>query len=255
MRSFLEHLTEAETPFEDRDICWYLSQPNERKLARALTYLEHGATQKVHPVVQPYIKAISKFYETTGTDKVWVSKIIEMAKCQNRAAWTTYTGGTIYRGIRRSWSELKNVVFTGKVSNDRVLAFEAKAAYVSKYPVQSWTNDWNIAIRFANNLGPAPTAEGKTVKVIYEGKVKPEDTLFNPAVSRKLSEYGMENEIIRISNNQIPVKVYVFADSFQKELLAVNSKEARMIRLQELVGKKNASILSGVWQMKDILQH
>ena len=256
----LDHLTEDEdTPFEKRDICWYLSQPNERKLMRALVYMDHGATEKVHPTVQGHMKAILKWFETRGTDKVWLPKLMEMLKCPNRADWTMYKGGIIYRGIHRSWPELKKLKYTGKVSKDsHMTAFVADGVYTSRYSFQSWTSDWKIGVRFANNPNhPAAVnpALGRDIGIVCEAKVDPKDTLFNPEICRKLSDYGSEKEVIRTSNEPLPIKVYVNVSSFEKALGSIASREGRMLELAKLVGDANAKILAKTPLMKAILQH
>lgn len=254
MLSFLDHLTEADTPFEQRDICWYLSQPTERKLVRSIVYMDHGVTNKVHPVVQPYIKAILKWYQTRGGDKVWLPKLVEMAKCQNRADWTRYQGGVVYRGIHRSWDELKKVVYTGKVyTDDRITAFEAKGVYTSRYPVQSWSTKFEIGRRFALNPSVASMTTQRKIGIICEAKIAPKDTLFNPTISRKLTDYASENEVIRTSNEPMPIKVYVDSSRLIEELEELNSKTERIERLKKLVGEKNAAILSKTSVVKALL--
>ncbi len=110
----------------------------------------------------------------------------------------------LYAKAKKTKSETRfvsNPKYTGEtVIKGEYLFLVANATYQSRYTAQSWTNDFAVAMSFANSDLDIP--------VIMEIELTRENTLFSPESSVTLSGFG-EAEIIRVGNRPTKVKVYV----------------------------------------------
>jgi hypothetical protein len=88
------------------------------------------------------------------------------------------------------------------------------ATYVSKYDMQSWSSDMRVAFNFAEwgvgTRGYKPSGAAVKLPMMMETNLTKDDSFMNPSWSGRLSvgEKG-EDEVIRLSNKPIKVKVYI----------------------------------------------
>jgi hypothetical protein len=162
--------------------------------------------------LEKYGWAMGNFFDLQGSQKMsYVSKILEMAACKNRAEWTYWTGGKVYRGLGKTPADLKNYSYTGEhlkaVGEDWLIG---STTYKSKYDIQSWTPNIKVAARFAisaeDNIG---LNHKQSMAAMIELDIDGSDTFLSPQIIRKLSEYPGEDEVLRVKNNAVPVVLYI----------------------------------------------
>jgi hypothetical protein len=160
--------------------------------------------------LEKYGWAMGNFFDLQGSQKMsYVSKILEMAACKNRAEWTYWTGGKVYRGLGKTPADLKNYSYTGEhlkaVGEDWLIG---STTYKSKYDIQSWTPNIKIGARFATSAEDNINKKN-SMSAMIELDIDRSDTFLSPQVIRKLSEYPGEDEVLRVKNNAVPVVIYI----------------------------------------------
>lgn len=240
---------EFELPDPKNKICWYLSQPTPREIRYQIDVSNFSGMSRVPAPIRKYVMALRRWFSTRlKTKETFLPAILEMAKCPNRASWTKYSGIAL-RGVVRTADQLKEVEMTGKiVKPDGVLeCFVAKGTYESVFEAQSWTTKFLIANDFANI-----NANANNCPVVYEAKLKPNETFFNPDDLQKTigTPKGMVPifETIRIGNNPISVNMYLPVKWFQDWLVTPSNfpkgiKDRRKA-LEVAFGKSNANALA-----------
>ena len=203
-----------------------------------------------------YGRALRNFFDMQGSNKTsYISKMLEMAACKNRADWTYWTGGKVYRGLGKTPADLKNYSYTGElikaVGDDWLIG---STTYKSKYDIQSWTPNIKIAARFAisaeDNIG---LNHKQSMAAMIELDIDGSDTFLSPQIIRKLSEYPGEDEVLRVKNNVVPVVIYIRLKDILFHLQTKTPKNIKgnedthlpyMIKLFEgLMGSANAKKL------------
>ena len=201
---YLKSVKEEVTLKMQLTICELLAQPSPDVFTSEM---------KKNRKFEEYHQALTTFFETGGDEKGDVDDTIaKMAKCPNRAAWTYFADKLVWRGLKKSRRYIKKFCkFTGelKVVNGRFFAV-CDMSYLSYYPVQSWSYDWDVAEDFASTKGPTTTREEGEIQIILEHRLKREESFLTPELVRHFAPHaGVEKEILRVSREQIKVKAYV----------------------------------------------
>lgn len=240
MKSFKKHLAEATT---NLNICDLLAGDDIEFIKHYNALNSPGSdnklpSTKLNTNAKQFIKALSQwYYQSAGKKNLFLPILQEAAKCSNRAAWTYYTGGKVYRGVFKSLESV-NLILENKMLDDPVqLGFDGgflvgTATYNSIYPMQSWTSRGDSSYEFANTdyRKKSTTLKGRKQKypMIFEAVLPKEQTFLNDDISNYIGRFG-EHEVIRIGNTPLKCKVYIFYDSFEKMLWngLVGTKEAK----------------------------
>lgn len=152
-----------------------------------------------------------------------LAAVLKAAKCPNRSAWTYYNrGGTLFRGKAMSPKELVAAAGTlryigsGIVSGLESWGETARfdLMYTSKYPVQSWTNDIKVAVKFTTRAGIS--MKDYIPVMLRTESIPREQTLFSPEVTDLLFGMG-EKEVVRTSNT--PIKATAMIPVFRLAVL------------------------------------
>jgi hypothetical protein len=133
------------------------------------------------------------------------------AACKNRAAWTYYRGGgMLYRGKALMPDELAAAASTFRFVGKETLPWGDSArfdlTYRSKYPIQSWTKDMGVGIRFTARAG---IKFGSHIPILLRtSEIPSKETLFSPELTNSL--FGLdESEIVRTSNTPLKVSAII----------------------------------------------
>jgi hypothetical protein len=151
-----------------------------------------------------------------------ISKLKPALDCKNRAAWTYYTGGKLYRGLYKHLKQTGFKATPNIFQSGRQTFLVGNAVYTSLYPIQSWTEDFDVADHFSS----APRGQyKKSVQTdplfhfIYEINSSKEQTMFNPKIFEQLMEFASvvqnESEVIRTVNTPVNAKVYIHLNSIK----------------------------------------
>jgi len=188
MKSFKHHLAEA---IANPTICDLLKLPTAKAFIERL---------EISKDLKGYWNALNLWFDQSGDTKRFMGKIVEMGMCPNKAKWASWSGKG-YRGLTKPKEWAKKLKYTGEtVVKGEYLYLVANGIYQSRYTAQSWTNDFEVAVSFANS--------DRDIPVVIEIELTRENTLFSPESSVTLSGFG-ESEIIRVGNRPTKVKVYV----------------------------------------------
>lgn len=158
-----------------------------------------------HRKLYKVVENLRDWFDSIGGRKGQMSShIMEILACKDRANWASWQGKA-YRGLSRSLARVKEYSYTGEVVVKEGQSYlVASVKYKSKYPIQSWTDEWKTAYMFAAELG------GGDYGVILETNLTRKETILSPDVIRKISEYGSdEREVIRYRDTPETVKAYV----------------------------------------------
>jgi hypothetical protein len=188
MKSFKKHLAEA---IANPSICDLLKLPTAKAFIERL---------EISKDLKAYWNALNLWFYQSGDTKRFMGKIVEMGMCPNKAKWASWSGKG-YRGLTKPKKWAKKLQYTGEtVVKGEYLYLVANGIYQSRYTAQSWTNDFEVAVSFANS--------DRDIPVVIEIELTRENTLFSPESSVAFSGFG-ESEIIRVGNKPTKVKVYV----------------------------------------------
>lgn len=192
MKSFKHHLTEATT---DLSICELLQLPTVQAFTQKLEKLSSSNKN-----LKPYWDALNNWFEQSQGVKRFMGKIVEMGMCPKKAKWAGWSGKG-YRGLNKRKEWFKQIKFTDEfVVKNNNLFLVANGTYQSKYVAQSWSDKFDVGQEFSGS--------DTGIGVVLEISLTPETTLLSPKASEAIGAFG-ESEIIRITNQSAPVKMYV----------------------------------------------
>lgn len=233
------------------DICWYLSQPTPEHLKfMATPYFaatvvpntsssdwndtpwkmrdNHSYTDGIVYKVPPEVQALKDWFNhDTNKIDLAVEALRKIASCPNRASWAATPTMKGYRGLRKELADIKNYSFTGEVfkptqHGGRILFAVAKGMYKSKMPIQSWSENFIVAHNFGVTSNTMIDGEvyprSGSIAVIQSATIDTKEIGLTPTISRALSKWRSEDEIIRVSNKPLPVTIYVSVEDVKKTM-------------------------------------
>lgn len=184
----------------------------------------------VHAKLYKTFEGLREWFEQIGGSKRETSMgIMSILACKDRASWASWQGRG-YRGLQRSLARVSMYSYTGKIENFYVFGqpmefLVATTKYRSKYPLQSWTDDWGTAWDFASGMYASAPDIGEYA-VILEANLTRNETILNPDVIAEISRFSnAEREVIRFRNTPETVKVYVRTDVIVKKVDAMRPKK------------------------------
>ena len=224
MRSFAAHISEAPKEKKPYSACDILSQPDHttftklyEKYRGAILYPEEF-DKDVDESGAKLILNMRDWFKQEGYDKSGflpkLKKTIE--ECKTRGEWTYYTG-KVYRGVFKKVEgsnlklEPKIVKKSTGVSGSQEMV-TGTMTYVSKYDMQSWSAQTDVAHNFAEKgVGTKSYKPGDKIMklpMLMETTLSKQDSFLNPSWTGS-SLFGGESEVIRLSNKPLKSKVYI----------------------------------------------
>lgn len=234
MKSFRQHLHEAAKELPVSEYSWNWHDANWILGKTVCTLLQHSSPallqvaytdpnghwrRRSTPETGRWITALRTHFAQIGGNKPDIGVLGVARTCLNRAAWSQAKSGTpLWRGKGSTLQEVQKILSQGKVERSgRWVSVEAP--YVSKYSIQSWTDQESMARQFATeasttdlkHFGIKTNVNAKFWTLMRLRDFKPEETLFGEyrdlAVSYLISGLH-EVETIRLTNRPVQVRYW-----------------------------------------------